>query len=619
MYNMKDNKISILYKSGYFSEIDIHFARFITGFSEKKDLDVFLGAALVSRVTGNGDVCLNLASMAEKVLFEKQDEKDSIRCPKLYKWQEKLCSSPGVGRPGDFCPLILDEKNRLYLYRYWEYEKKLSDSIKKRVEKDITGIDLVLLKESLKRLFQDSTGSDINWQKVASFTAMFKRFCVISGGPGTGKTTTVAKILALLLEQADKGKLRIMLAAPTGKAAARLMESIKHAKEKLDCRYEVKDALPAEASTIHRMLKTLPGSPYFRHNAENPLLADVVVVDEASMVDLALMSKLVQAIPDHARLILMGDKDQLASVEAGSVLGDICNRDDVHRFSEGFCYKVNELAGENLGTECKLPKDRTGLLDCIVCLKKSYRFEENSGIGGLSRAINQGDPDQPVYRLKRSENKGIIWKEILSQKNLLQALAKRVIQGYSEYLETADPSRALDLFNRFKILCAVKIGPFGVDAVNTFAEQVLSQEGLINPGNLWYRGRPILITRNDYNLGLFNGDIGIIMPVPGSDSNDLYAFFSGTSGEPKRFLPHRLPEHETVYAMTVHKSQGSEFDNVILVLPDKDYPVLTRELIYTGVTRARQNVSIWGNESVLRASISRQIERTSGLRDALWV
>ncbi|MBW2252339.1 MAG: AAA family ATPase, partial [Deltaproteobacteria bacterium] len=281
---MNIEAITYLYETGKISKIDTHFANFIADLSKDNNPEIFLGAALVSSATGNGDICLDLGSVSEKQMIEEQNGEMPVIFPKLDVWLEKLRRSPVVGNPGEFCPLILDKNNRLYLYRYWEYEKILSESIKRRVSEDVKDIDASLLKESLKRLFPENSGPEksenvINWQKVASLTAAVKRFCVISGGPGTGKTYTVAKILAILLEQAIDKKLRIFLCAPTGKAAAKLGESIKKAKEELNCSDTIKEGIPAETYTIHRMLKTIPGSPYFRYNSENLLPADVVIVD----------------------------------------------------------------------------------------------------------------------------------------------------------------------------------------------------------------------------------------------------------------------------------------------------------------------------------------------------
>lgn len=619
---MNNENITYLYESGLISITDIHFANFITDLSKDNDPEIFLGAALASSATENGDICLDLGSFSEKQVMEEQNGKRPVIFPKLDVWLEKLRKSPVVGNPGEFCPLILDENNRLYLYRYWEYEKILSESIKRRVKEDVKDIDVALLKESLKKLFPEKSGNDIDWQKVASLTAAIKRFCVISGGPGTGKTYTVAKILAILLEQAKGEKLRIFLAAPTGKAAAKLGESIKKEKANLHCSDEIKEALPVEASTIHRMLKTIPGSPYFRYNSENLLPADVVIVDEASMVDLALMSKLISAISMTARLILIGDRDQLSSVEAGSVLGDICDRIGIYSFSKEYCRKIEKITGNNIGSSIKATKKKQGLSDSIVVLQKNRRFDESSAIWKISQAVNHGDWKDVLSLLKNKEGGQIKWEELKASKDNYSIIAKKIVDGYSDYLKENDPLKALELFNRFKLLCALKVGPYGAYSLNRLAEEVLKKEKLIRPDMSdeypWYRGRPVIITSNDYSLGLFNGDIGITLPGSESDSNKLYVYFPGTSDEVRKYSPYRLPEHETVFAMTIHKSQGSEFDHVCIILPDRDYPVLTRELVYTGITRGMKNVLIWGNESVIQTSVSRKIMRTSGLRDALW-
>lgn len=613
---MNQDDIATLYHSGIFNNIDFHFARFITGLCQNDDLDIFLGAALVSNAAGKGDVYLDLAEVADKPLSETMENEPQLYCPELVVWTQKLYSSSAVGEPGEYCPLILDHRNRLYLYRYWEYEKKLSDAIIKRAQEEINTVDITLLQASLKRLFPKISDSDIDWQKVAALMATFKRFCVISGGPGTGKTFTVAKILALLCEQNRSDKLEILLAAPTGKAAARLSETIRNAKKSLPCSADIINAIPSESYTIHRLLQTIPGSPYFVYNAAKPLNADIVVVDEASMVDLALMSKLVEAIADNTRLILVGDKDQLASVEAGSVLGDICDRDKDHGFSESFCQKVEEITQQKLDVNRVHTKISSALEDCIVVLKQSFRFEAGSAVGKLSRRVNSGDFDK-VWELLKTHGQ-VSWQEILSPKALSRALSQEIVEGYAGYLNIADPLKALERFNRFQILGAVNIGPYGVNALNRLVEEILKQEALINPDQEWYRGRPVLITRNDYSLGLFNGDMGLTLPIPGSDSQELYVCFPGDAGNFRSFLPYRLPEHETAFATTVHKSQGSEFDDILLVLTDKDYPVLTRELLYTAITRARNNISIWGTQHILKAAVARKIERTSGLRDALW-
>ena len=618
----KKNILSEIKHTGLFSEIDLHFARFIARFSPDWNTDIFLAAALVSRTTADGNICLELEAATETALPENRDMPDNLKLPSPTQWRQTLFSSPAVGRPGDKRPLILDDRNRLYLYRYWDYEKKLAHAIKERIKDELPGIDTEVLRTSIQQLFPEVENGKINWQKIAATVAVLKRFSVITGGPGSGKTFTIAGVLALLLASARDTTPKILLAAPTGKAAARLAESIKQARQYLACSDAIKNGIPDDVYTIHRLLKPVAGTPYFRHQADNPLPADIVVIDEASMVDLALMSKLVAAVAPDARLLLVGDKDQLASVEAGSVLGDICDRQIIHGFSKRFLNKIEKLTRTKVADSTPLSEDQPGLQDCITVLQKSHRFSAHDGIGGLSRTINLGDVDASLALMNSPSETSISWHDIRSRRMLMHEFTRMIVDGYRKYLTCQDPGCAMDEFSRFKILCALKKGPFGVTTINRLAEQVLGDEGLIPRAQPlirpWYHGRPVLITRNDYNLNLFNGDIGITLPDPDSSDDELHVYFSGSAGEFRRFPIHALSDHETVYAMTVHKSQGSEFDHVVLILPDKDYPMLTRELIYTGLTRARQTVSVWGAESVLRTSILRKIERTSGLREALW-
>ena len=619
---MEKSALRSLLQKGLLSEIDIHFANFIDGFSPNNDPDIFLAAALVSHATAGGDTCLDLETACENLLAGTQEDREPIERPKLDVWLKKLKNHPAIGRPGEKCPLILDPKNRFYLYRYWDYENTLSKSIEERISKNIGDLDFPRLKHSLDRLFPKTKQPAVNWQKIAAAVACLKHLSVITGGPGTGKTFTVTKVLALLQEQVPGKRLQIYLAAPTGKAAARLKESLEHAKGLMNCDDEVKNKIPSEVYTIHRMLKPIKGSPYFRHDSDNPLMADVVVVDEASMVDLALMTKLFQAVPENARLILIGDKDQLASVEAGSVLGDICDREVMHGFSDSFMDRIKELTGEDLGQMVQPSEEGSRLQDSIVVLQKSYRFNAKSSIGGLSRAVNRADADKAFAILEDSDEESLNWQTLRANEDLIATLSQQIVSGYQSYLKTKDPAEALQRMRRFKILCALNIGPLGVRAINRLAEQVLSRQNLIQMDpmaeNPWYAGRPVLITRNNYQLGLFNGDIGITMPGAGARNEELFVYFPEDAGGVHRFRTYQLPEHETVYAMTVHKSQGSEFDEVLFILPDKDFSILTRELFYTALTRARKKIRIWGNRSIIRNAIAQKIERTSGLRDALW-
>jgi exodeoxyribonuclease V alpha subunit len=577
--------------------------------------ELSLAAGLVSGQTRAGHICLNLSSLEGMELLEAKDGQPPIVCPRLGEWHRVLGECSVVGRPGQYTPLILDDHGRLYLYRYWEYQEKLADFIRTRLEEE-SNIDIAAVKNELERVFPGGNGDDTDWQRVAAFSALTHGFCVICGGPGTGKTTTVAKILALLVERTHPEKLCIALAAPTGKAAVRLQEAIERVKGDIDCPDPVKAAMPREASTIHRLLGSIVGSPYFRHNAKNPLSHDVVVVDEASMADLALMSKLVQSLSQKAKLILVGDKDQLASVEAGAVLGDICDTGKVHHFSERFCEDLKKATGCEIGLKSK-GGERSGIQDCIIELKKSYRFGEESGIGALSRAVNAGDSDRAADLLVGGKGREIEWKDLPAPGNLARTIRDSVVQDLQVYSKISDPGEAFQRFARFRILCAVREGHYGVARLNSLLEQILRSKDLIPAGGVWYAGRPILVTRNDYELGLYNGDVGVILPDP-EVNGELRAFFPAPEDGLRRFHPRRLPEHETAFAITVHKSQGSEFDRVLLILPDRDTPVLTRELLYTAVTRARRHVEVWSTETVFRTAVSRHVERYSGLRAALW-
>ena len=601
------SKIEAIVQSPPFGAIDVHFAKLMQKFSGGNDPEVLLASALVSLVRSQGHICLNLPEFIKQPRLSEIGE---VRVPALKTWKRKLQDSRVVGRPGDFRPLILDDAGRLYLHRYWDYEQNLARQIKARLR--AATYDEKLLREGLARYFPQPD-SDTNWQKVAAFAAVTRAFCVVSGGPGTGKTSTVLKILALLLEQ-SKGKARIALTAPTGKAASRLQETIDVAKANLPCNSQIKDALPTSASTIHRLLGTIPDSPYFRHDADNLLPYEVVVVDEASMVDLALMTKLFEAIRPQAHVILLGDKDQLSSVEAGAVLGDICGSAWENRFSNQFCTDYQRISGE------ALPVENSGagalLADHNIQLQKNYRFGGASEIFQLSTTVRNGAADESLAVLGAAKEQ-LRWLDTSVHATLENELKQRVIDGFTPALKATNPVDALKALNQFRILGAVRSGPFGVTELNQTVETILTGEGLIDNSAEWYVGRPIMVTQNDYSVGLFNGDVGII----GRDheSGSVYAFFVGTDNQLRKIAPIRLPAHETVYAMTVHKSQGSEFDNILFILPDRDSPVLTRELIYTGITRARSRVELWANERLLGLALQRRVQRWSGLPDLLTI
>ena len=598
--------------TGDFSALDIQFARFISRLANQDSQELALAAMLVSNRVQAGHICLNLAQLAGNSISVADDDK--IILPELIEWLTALESSSVVGKPGEYKPLILDNHSRLYLYRYWNYEKLLGDSLVSRAALECNNIDRQLLREGLKRLFPPITDSDTDWQKAAAFIALTRKFCVISGGPGTGKTATVAKIMALLLEQDQS--LRFTLTAPTGKAAVRLQESIREIKPALDCRDSIRNLITDSAATIHRLLKTMPDSPYFKYNRDNPLPADVVIVDEASMVDLALMAKLVSAIQPQSRLILLGDKDQLSSVEAGAVLNDICGADRKYGYSARFHEFYHEITGERLNDTVDDASD-SPLRNCIVRLQKNYRFGSQSGIGAVSQIINTGQSLKAWAILRNDEFGDIKQFPSPGSKNIAMALKNRIIDGFEAYLTASEPGEVLDMFGEFRILCAIREGPYGVAATNSYIEQILRSARLIETKSAWYTGRPVMVTCNDYGLDLYNGDIGLVLPDPEAD-NEPRVYFRAPDGALRKLSPIRLPEHETVFAMTVHKSQGSEYAKVILILPEKDSPVVTRELIYTGLTRAKKSAEIWCNENIFRAGLARKTIRSSGLADRLW-
>ena len=595
------------------SNIDRYFADFICREAGDTSPTLKLVASLASNAVGNGNICLDLAGLAGSDV--RADGEDKY-VPPIEELRGYLQGLPVVGKPGDFRPLVLDESDRLYLYRYWDYERELARIIIDKAAGTCEGIDEKILSDGLRRMFPGEPGKETDWQKVAALAAVPKKFTVISGGPGTGKTSTVVKIIALLLEQAKDSHLRIALAAPTGKAAARLKESIRKMKEKLDCSDEIKERIPEEVSTIHRMLGAMGDSVRFRFSKENLLPFDTVVVDEASMVALPLMAKLATALKPDARLILLGDRDQLSSVEAGAVLGDICGGSRVEPFSGEFVSFAKQVANEEVPVEVK--EEKLPLLtDSLVVLKKNYRFGETSGIGEVSRATNAGDGALAVSLLQGDKCRDIAWQNLPKAGDLKKTISSEVVKGYGRYLAAASPEEALALFDSFRILCAVRQGIHGVAGINRLVEEILADKGLIDPKNRWYRGRPVMVTANDYGLKLFNGDVGMVLPDPESDGQHR-VFFAAHDGGVRSYSPLRLPAHETVFAMTVHKSQGSEFDQVLLLLPESDSQVLSRELVYTGITRAKTRVEIWGSEEVFLTAISRRIDRKSGLRDALW-
>lgn len=570
-----------LYEQGILSPLDLHLAKFLHPLVQPTHDYILLSVALLSDAVAQGNICLDLSDYAQQY-FPKfpQEGVTPIFCPELQDWLNTLKNCAVVGAPGEFKPLILDDFH-LYFYRYWQYEQLLAEQIRQHLQP--VPIDAAKLEAGLQRLF---VGND-SLQQLAARRAVEQGFCIISGGPGTGKTSTVVKILALLLEQDPK--LRIAVAAPTGKAAARLQEVITQYKQTLDCETSIKQAIPQHSHTIHRLLGAYYNSAQFKFNADNPLPYDVIVVDEASMIDLALMTKLAAAIAPTARWILLGDKDQLASVEAGTVLGDMC---------------------DSLGANENLRQN-------TVLLKNSYRFHKDSGIGQLAAVVNAGD-GQGAIQLIRQEKIGdvrvhrdILWHELDTLETQQKTLLQQIMQPLEPYFSSSEPEQVLKHFGQFRVLCAMRQGFYGVERINRLIEQELSARKRINLSYRWYHRCPIMVTRNDYTLKLFNGDIGVIL---WNKNRELMTYFADSDGNIRAIAPQRLPAHETVYAMTIHKSQGSEFDNVLMLLPNQWVGLLTRELIYTGLTRAKKHITIWSNSNILVQAIQNKISRHSGLK-----
>ncbi|WP_025475840.1 exodeoxyribonuclease V subunit alpha, partial [Yersinia pestis] len=467
--------------------------------------------------------------------------------------------------------------------------------------------------------------------------AATRRISVISGGPGTGKTTTVAKLLTALIRLSQGQRLRIKLAAPTGKAAARLTESLGKAIRQFFLTDDERKLFPDQASTLHRLLGVQPNSQRLRYHRGNPLNLDVLVVDEASMVDLPMMARLIAALPAKAKVIFLGDRDQLASVEAGAVLGDICRFAELG-YSEQRAQQLTQLTGylltnnaltSNVLTNKALANkaqpdetysDSANVRDSLCLLRKSYRFDEKSGIGQLALAVNAGEYRQALSVLNSAYSD--VERFPLADEEDYQVLLEACAVGYQHYLERvaalAPAAEVLAAFGRYQLLCALRSGPFGVSGLNERIEQVLHRKGFIirpsGPSGRWYVGRPVMIELNDSALGLFNGDIGIALH---DNEGELRVYFQLPDGNIKSVQPSRLPSHETAYAMTVHKSQGSEFEHTALVLPNTFMPVLTRELVYTAITRARQHLTLYCSDAVLSHAIRTPTLRLSGLVDRL--
>ncbi len=605
----------MLYREGHLSDIDLRFAGLVQRLSgDRTGPGVFCASALASNMTTDAKhVCLDLDAVAGRhlrELFAVEAATPEFRLPERGAWLQELRRSPCVGAPGEYRPLILDSRNRLYLYRYWDYEQRLAQAINALIRADVPVRDDAELARSLARCFPSSADTP-DWQKVAVFAAVTHLFCAITGGPGTGKTHTVAALMAVLL-QLDPG-LHIQLCAPTGKAAARLQETIVQAKHGLRCAERINELLPETAATIHRLLGFRAGTTAFVHSRDNPLDADVLIVDEASMVPLPLMTRLCEAIRPGGRVVLLGDKDQLASVETGAVLADICAAAETGCFSRSFCDRYSRIVGEPI-PESYLSAAAGTLTDCMVELTRSYRFSGGQGIQTVSAAVKDGAADRALSAAHADGGKAVVCVPRPADGSPVPEL-QRVAEAYYEpMLRAGSREEAFAHLTGFRILSPYRRGRFGAERLNEEVERVLRRRNLVPRGERFYPGQPVMILTNDYGLELFNGDTGLVWP---DSFGVLRAWFPRPDGTLRSISPSRLPDYETVFAMTVHKAQGSEFERVVLVLPEKSSPFLTREMLYTGITRARSHLELWMDPEVFREAVVRRILRTSGLKDSL--
>lgn len=639
-------------EQGQLRRLSAAFARFIATQGNATPA-LLISCAVLAELEGRGHSCLVLSDLRSDLagLIGWRPEQWATlaaltgELPKdVVGWRASLQQCRQVWTVSDEDhqqPLVLDD-DRLYLRRYWSDETQVASAVSQLASK-VRSVDEAQARLWLDKLFgpaaaglaQQEQGAP-DWQKIACAIALRSHLSIITGGPGTGKTYTVARLLALLFVLSDKPeRLRIALAAPTGKAAARLKQSIDHALVELSAKLAGDLALPAltarmgAARTLHSLLGARPTTRAFKHHAGNPLELDVLIVDEASMVHLEMMACLLQALPASAMIIFLGDKDQLASVEAGAVLGDLCLNAELGVYSAPTAAYVFATTG------MKLPVSQSGtdstLTQQTVMLRESRRF--SGPIAVLAEAVNVGHVGKASATLRAQTDAILYWQEQAKIDYLLQlALHGRpgCEGGYGTYLRhlrqcpvTDDVSvyeqwvaEVIQYFETFRLLCAVREGDWGVAGVNRVLETWFESQGLLKRQGEWYPGRPVMVTRNDYGMGVFNGDIGICLPDPLQRKSLRVYFLEGQLI--RSVLATRLQHVETAYAMTVHKSQGSEFHHVVVVLPTETSAVVSRELIYTGITRSRQFFTlVTPVAAVFDAAIETRVQRASGLGQIL--
>ena len=676
--------LDTLHGEGHLVDVDLHFGRLIAEL-DGGGPELPLAAALVSAWTRDGHACLALSEVAGRDW--PRTGAGAVRLPALEPWIDALDASPLVARPGDGerRPLVLDRHGRLYLERLWKAEQAVADGLRRLAEDDVgfdpegpdaasgrripesgPGFDPDGLDAALDRLFPGATPGDR--PREAARIAVCRRLCVVSGGPGTGKTTTAAAIVALLVELELAAPARIALAAPTGKAAARLQEAVRGRRRTLLSRAPALEGFEARATTVHRWLG---------HRAREGAGTDVLILDEGSMVDLTLMAQVLRALPDGARLVLLGDASQLASVQPGSVFADLCRDgggsgggagDEGARAASGTEAAAPETGGIAAGADragsgigqtatgagieetrkagrgsaasssspaaldeaseiarggiAKRPRQRSPLATCVVELVRNWRFDEKGGLGRLAAAVARGDASAAVAALRDPSDTAVELRALPDaaafERLAVRFADERFAPALQEARQLRGPSdEGAGPLPSFRVLCAHRIGPFGAERFNRSVEKQLRDLGLVGAHDPFYPGRPILVTRNDSRTRLSNGDTGVVLRDVTGRAQVWFPELEDADGGPRLVPPARLPPHESFFALTVHRAQGSEYDEVAVVPGPADSRVATRELLYTAVTRARRRVVVYGVEESVAAAVERPTERSSGLRDAL--
>ncbi|MDJ0839811.1 MAG: exodeoxyribonuclease V subunit alpha [Acidobacteriota bacterium] len=588
--------------SGILAPVDLRFAGYCHRLSGESDI-LALSAALLSCERADGNSCIQLTTLAgapfpfDSTRLKPGQEPDVPNLPELGAWFKALERSELVGDGSRPTPLVLED-GRLYLYRYWKAERTISRGVADRLQPLPPPVNVALI-GPFRNLFPD-IGPEPDWQAAGALAALQRAFTIITGGPGTGKTHTVVRLLALLL-QSDPS-LRIALAAPTGKAASRLGDSISRQVDNLDVPPEIRAGLSVEVRTLHRLLGYRPRLDRFFHNASRPLPYDVVVVDEASMIDVLLMENLIRALTPRCRLVLLGDHEQLASVDTGFVLGDITRAaavDQAH--GKAFAEVYRQFTGFDIPSQ----EDPPPMRDSVVYLPRSRRFAGSSGIGRVSTAVRERNSRDVLAAFHDDLFRDI---QLADPPTSVEASLEPVLDWLIQTIRAQTPEEALENFNKARILCARRNGIWGIENLNAAVERYLSRHN-VAVGDSFYRGRPVLITRNDYWNKLYNGDVGICWPQAGRPR----AWFQEADGALRDLPVSRLPSHETAWAMTIHKNQGSEFDHVLMFLPEAGHSLCNRELFYTGVTRAKKKLHLYAEENWVRSAVQNQTRRASGL------